>query len=131
MIYFHGGGTIAGTPAQHSPICNRYAVDCDATIINFGYRLAPEHKAPAALYDAYSCVKWAVDNAQKLGIDPAHICIFGESGGGYVTEGCAVVLADHDEGHLVKFHMPMLPSVNDMYFKDEKTMATYSEVEKA
>jgi acetyl esterase len=43
MIYFHGGGGVAGTPEQHEAICARYAVQCDAVIINVGYRLAPEH----------------------------------------------------------------------------------------
>jgi acetyl esterase/lipase len=91
-------------------------VECDAVIVNVGYRLAPEHKAPAAIYDAYAAVKWVVAHAEELDISPSSICTFGESGGGWVTAACAVLLADKKESHLLQFHMPMLPMLNDMFW---------------
>jgi acetyl esterase/lipase len=119
MIYFHGGGGVAGTPLQHAKVCDKYAIDCKAVIFNCDYRLAPEHKAPAALYDAYACVKHIIADCKTWGVDPHRICIFGESGGGWVTAGCALLLAEMGEGDLVKFHMPMLPMVNDMYWRED------------
>jgi acetyl esterase/lipase len=103
LINFHGGGAIAGTAEQVNEIMCRYAVESDTTIVNVDYRLAPETKAPGGINDAYASVKWVIDNAEKLNIDEHRIAIMGESGGGYITAGCAMRLAERNEGHLVKF----------------------------
>ena len=111
-------------------IClDRYAFECDCTIVSYNYRVAPEARMPCCIYDCYAAIKWVIANADNLGIDKERIAIFGESGGGYVTAATAVYLADKGEGDLVKLQFPQLPMVNDMYFTDD--WSAFSEVEKA
>ena len=71
--------------------------------MNVDYRLAPEHKAPCGIDDSYAAVKWVIANAERLGIDANRIALMGESGGGYITGGVSMRLAEADESHLVKF----------------------------
>jgi acetyl esterase/lipase len=135
MVYYHGGGGIAGTPKQMQSIVNRYAVEMDVTVVTPDFRLAPEHAMPACVHDAYACLKWTLTNADSLGIDAGMVGIFGESSGGYVTAAVGVYLADKDEAELVRFQMPQLPMVSDMYLKLEGyafgEVEGLSEVEKA
>jgi acetyl esterase len=103
MIFFHGGGGVAGSADIYANMCCRYAVESDVTVVNVDYRLAPEHKSPAAIMDAYAALKYVVKNADKLSIDKYRIGTFGESGGGWVTTGLGMLLAERDESYLVKF----------------------------
>jgi acetyl esterase len=103
MVYAHGGGAIMCSAGGFVPLVNRYAVETLCTIISVEYRLAPEHKAPAGLYDMYAAFKYTLQNAEALGVDKSRIGLFGESGGGYITAGAGMILAEKDEGHLCKF----------------------------
>ena len=76
---------------------------CQATIINVDYRLAPEFKAPCGINDGYAALKWVLRHAEELGIDGDRVGVMGESGGGYITGGVAMRLAEGGEGHLVRF----------------------------
>ena len=82
---------------------NRYAVEADVTIINVNYRLAPEHPAPKGIYDAYAALKEILKNHRKYGINPKRVGVFGESGGGYITAGLGILLAEKNESKLVRF----------------------------
>jgi len=91
-------------------------VECDATVINADYRLAPETPAPGGINDAYATVKWVIENAKELRVDPERIAIMGEGGGGYITAGCGMRLAEANEGHLVKMQFQFSPMCsNDMF----------------
>ena len=81
----------------------RYAIECDATVVNCDYRLAPEHKAPSGIDDGYACLLWVIKNADRLGIDPNRIAIMGESGGGYIVAGIAMRLGENNQRHLIKY----------------------------
>jgi acetyl esterase len=82
LVYFHGGGFVLGDLDSFDSICRRLADASDCVVISVEYRLAPEHKYPAAIEDAVSAYKWIYENASELGIDQTRIAVGGDSAGG-------------------------------------------------
>jgi acetyl esterase/lipase len=98
------------------------AEKCGVIFFNVDYRLAPEAKCPENIKDFYSVLKYVIDNASSLSVDPSRVAIMGESGGGYLTAGLSVMLAQRDEAHLVKLAVPVIPMVDDYAWNDPKSM---------
>lgn len=102
---------------DYIPICSRYALECDCTVINVEYRLNPEHKSPKGIMDGYAVLKWVLENAQALGIDQNRICLTGESGGGYICTGVAMHAAKNGEGELIKLLVAQVPMTSDEFIR--------------
>jgi acetyl esterase len=81
LIYFHGGGMVAGSVATHDSIARALAHYGAVRVISVDYRLAPEHRFPAALDDAMAAVRFISANAVDLGIDASRLGICGDSAG--------------------------------------------------
>lgn len=81
LVFFHGGGLVAGSIDTHDGICRALANSSGAIVFSVGYRLAPEAKYPAALNDSGYAVDWIADQAIRFGIDPQRIALGGESAG--------------------------------------------------
>jgi acetyl esterase/lipase len=94
IIYLHGGGGIAGTPDMMAGASDRIANAVGAVVIAPDYRLAPEAPFPAAIDDAYTTLAWAHANAEALGIDPTRISVMGDSAGGCLAAGLALLARD-------------------------------------
>ncbi|WP_082939967.1 alpha/beta hydrolase [Mycolicibacterium peregrinum] len=80
LLYFHGGGFVIGDLDTHDNLCRLICRDGGIQVISVDYRLAPEHKAPAAVDDAYAAYRWALDHAAGLGA--TRIVVGGDSAGG-------------------------------------------------
>lgn len=93
-------------------------MESDVTVISCNYGVAPEVPAPGGIQDAYACLKDIIANHTKYGIDPSRIGIFGESGGAYITAGVSIMLAERNEGKLVKFQFQQIPMIDDFFCKD-------------
>lgn len=81
VVHFHGAGWVGGDLNTHDAIARYYARHADAIVIAVDYRLAPEHRFPAAVDDAYAAVQWASDHAGELGGDPSRLAVVGDSAG--------------------------------------------------
>ncbi|MHA1912823.1 MAG: alpha/beta hydrolase [Promethearchaeota archaeon] len=91
MLYFHGGGYVAGSINSHREYCVRLARASKTRVLIIDYRLAPEHPFPAALEDAIKAYQWLITSE---GITPKHIVIAGESAGGGLTVATLLKLRD-------------------------------------
>ena len=82
MVYFHGGGYVKGGLAECDAFCRNLARVTRHTVLSIDYRLAPEHRFPAALDDAVAAATWASAHSGDLGAKPGPIVLCGESAGG-------------------------------------------------
>ncbi|RYI78789.1 MAG: alpha/beta hydrolase, partial [Acetobacteraceae bacterium] len=82
LVYFHGGGFVAGNLASHDGLCRLFTAEGGFKVIAVDYRLAPEHPYPAAMDDAWAALQWIEANAAELGVDAGRIAVGGDSAGG-------------------------------------------------
>ena len=85
VAYFHGGGWVQGDLETHHGLCARLAQHAGALVVAFDYRLAPEHKFPAAVEDCLAAYRWLRAQARELGGDPARVAVAGDSAGGNLS----------------------------------------------
>lgn len=81
-LYFHGGGWVLNNMDTHDELVRRLAATSGCVFVNVDYRLAPEHKFPAAIEDAYAALAWTHQNAASIKGDPHRIAVSGDSAGG-------------------------------------------------
>ncbi len=81
LVYYHGGGWVIGSIETHDGISRAYANAAGCIVVNVDYRLAPEHKYPAAADDAFAALNWVADHAAEFDGDPSRIAVGGESAG--------------------------------------------------
>jgi acetyl esterase len=85
IVYYHGGGMVAGDLDTHDQPCRLLARSSGARVLSVDYRLAPEHPFPAPVDDALAAFRDAVARAEELGADPARIAVAGDSAGGHLA----------------------------------------------
>jgi acetyl esterase len=97
VVYLHGGGWFRGDVDTHDQVVRRLVRDTGAVFVSVDYRLAPEHRWPAAVEDAVLAVDWASGHgAEQLGFEPRRVAIGGDSAGGNL----AAIAARHRPGAL-------------------------------
>jgi acetyl esterase len=94
LVFFHGGGWVLGGIETHDGICRELANGAGCVVMSVDYRLAPEHKFPAAADDCYAATQWAAAHATDLGADAKRVAIGGDSAGGNLTAVVAQMARD-------------------------------------
>jgi len=111
LIYFHGGGWVIGDLESHDQACRALANATSCIVVAVDYRLAPEHKFPAAAEDAMAATKWIAVNAERLGIDGARLAVGGDSAGGNLAAVVALDARDRATPRIV-FQLLIYPSAD-------------------
>jgi acetyl esterase/lipase len=133
FVYFHGGAGVFCNIETHEGLCRMLANESGSRVISVDYRLAPEHKFPAAIEDGYFATRWVCEHALELGIDPDRIAVGGDSFGGTLA---AVVcqLARQTDGPSLALQVLFCPVTDvsadtesrklyaERYFFDKATM---------
>lgn len=112
LLWLHGGGMILGSSSQDDATNFAFARTLGITVASVDYRLSPQHTAPAALEDAYAALTWLAAHAEERGIDADRIAIGGQSAGGGLAAGLA--LLTHDRGGVrPAFQLLVYPMIDD------------------
>jgi acetyl esterase len=85
IVYFHGGGFVIGNLDTQDGMCRLLANASGCRLVSVDYRLAPEHKFPAAIEDGIAAVSWVAREAARNCIDPARIAVAGDSAGANIA----------------------------------------------
>lgn len=112
IVWLHGGGGVFGDLDTEHPWAARIAGLSGAAVISVGYRLAPEHRFPAALDDACAALTWTAEHADELGIDPARIAVGGHSAGANIAAATALRARD-EQGPAIHFQLLNQPGLDD------------------
>lgn len=110
LIYLHGGGWVIGDFGTHERICRQIAVRAGCAVVAVDYRLAPEHRAPAAADDAIAALRWIAAHAAALNIDAGRLGVAGDSAGGNLA--AAACLALRETGPALRCQVLIYPALD-------------------
>lgn len=111
LVYYHGGGWVIGDIDSHDAVCRALAARAGVIVASVGYRLAPEHRFPAAVDDAYAAAAWAAEKIGDFGGDGTRLAVGGDSAGGNL----AAVVAQQARtrgGPAIRFQLLVYPAVD-------------------
>ena len=111
LIYFHGGGWVIGDLESHDQLCRAFANAVPCVVVAVDYRLAPEHKFPAAAEDAIAATRWIAGNAERLGIAAGRLAVGGDSAGGNLATVVSLDARDRS-GPRLAFQLLIYPSTD-------------------
>jgi len=113
MVFFHGSGFVVCSLDTHDGMCRNLCAGTGCVVVSVDYRLAPEHKFPAAPDDCLTATRWAAANASALGADPGRILVAGDSAGANLA--AVIVLRIRDEGGPSLLGQLLIYPVTDHY----------------
>jgi acetyl esterase len=108
LVFFHGGGWVVGDLDTHDVTCRSLTNQAGCVTVSVDYRLAPEHKFPAAVEDAYAATRWVADHAAELGVDPGRVAVGGASAGGNLATVVGLIAIERG-GPILVFQLLIYP----------------------
>jgi acetyl esterase len=107
IAYYHGGGFVIGSLDTHDGTCRALANATGCAVVSVDYRLAPEHRFPAAPEDCWSALAWMASEGEALGLDPERLAVAGDSAGGNLA--AATALLARERGPELRFQLLVYP----------------------
>jgi acetyl esterase len=138
LVFFHGGGWVIGDLESHDPLCRHLANASGCAVVSVDYRLAPEHKFPAAVEDCLVATEWVAETGASLGIDSDRLAVGGDSAGGNLAAVTCLLARDRGAPPL-RYQLLLYPPVDiagghhsrsrfaEGYLLTEATMRWFSE----
>lgn len=111
VVYIHGAGWVAGNLETHDNVCRCLANRTPSVVVSVDYRLAPEHRFPAALEDAYAAIVWAAQKPASINADAGHLAVAGDSSGGNLA-AAACLMARERGGPAIAFQLLVNPALD-------------------
>ena len=111
VVYYHGGGWVIGDLDTNDSLCRLLSNRASAVVVSVDYRLAPEHRFPAAVDDSYAALEWVSRNAARLNVDPSRIAVGGGSAGGNLAAAVALMARDRG-GPGLAYQVMFYPATN-------------------
>ncbi len=96
LVYFHGGGWVWSSIDTHDRLCREYAAAAGCAVVSVDYALSPEAMFPQAIEECAAVVRWLSVHAAEWGLDPERLVLGGDSAGGNLALGTALMLRDRD-----------------------------------
>lgn len=113
MVFYHGGGFVIGDLDVYGPYCAEVSRQLDMPVISIDYRLAPEHRFPAAAVDCEAATRWIAGSPAELGLQVTGLITSGDSAGGNLTIATTMALRDNPAAVPVLVQHPIYPVVTD------------------
>jgi len=105
LAFFHGGGHVIGSLDSHDEVARVLCAGAECMVASVDYRLAPEHKFPAAIDDAFAATRWLAANAASIGANPNAVAVGGDSAGANIAAVVALMARDAGGPALVAQHL--------------------------
>lgn len=121
LVWFHGGGWTIGDLASYDVLCRELANKARCAVASVAYRLAPEHKFPAAVEDADFALQWFLDHAGDIAVDARRIAVGGDSAGGNLA-AVACLLARDRGGAQPCFQLLVYPATDQRGLRSSHTL---------
>jgi len=101
LVFFHGGGWVICSLDTHDGVCRSLANQAQCIVVSVDYRLAPEHKFPAAAEDCYAATQWVAENAASINGKPERVAVGGDSAGGNLAAVVSLIAKEKGGPHIV------------------------------
>jgi len=119
LLFIHGGGWVLGDLESHDDVCRSLAHRTPCVVVSVDYRRSPEVKYPVPLDDCETALRWLVEHAKDLGIDPAKVAVGGDSAGGNLAAGLAIRIRDKG-GPKIAYQLLIYPATDRSVGRDSQ-----------
>jgi acetyl esterase/lipase len=123
IVYAHGGGMVLGDLDKYNGIVSEYVNETGVPFLSVAYRLAPQAQGPSLANDIFSGLEWLVEHAEELGVNPERIAVMGDSAGGGIAAGAAIMARDHQVN--VARQILIYPMLDDRNLQPDKHLLPF------
>jgi len=119
LLYIHGGGWVLGDLESHDDVCRSLAHRTPCVVVSVNYRRSPEVEYPVPLDDCEAALRWLVEHAKNLQVDPAKLAVGGDSAGGNLAAGLAIRVRDKG-GPRIAYQLLIYPATDRSVGRDSQ-----------